>query len=60
MVAPELKGKEDEDAEEGTNSRYVQEVLDVAVPCGREFVISATAGGRRKDGFDHEGAETQE
>lgn len=60
MVAPQLKGEEYEDAEEGTDSRYVEKVLDVSVPCGFEVVISAAAGGRRRCGYGHGRAEIEE
>lgn len=47
MVAPELDEEEDEDACDCANGGYVEEVLDVAVPCRFEIVVS---GGRRWEG----------
>lgn len=55
VVAPELDEEEDEEAAEGSDRRYVEEVVDVAVP-GGEWVAAVVAGGRRRrEGYFHNG-----
>lgn len=58
MVATELDEDEDEDAGDGADDRYVQEILYVSIPCRFENFI---VGGRRWKGLSviiiHRGGE---
>ncbi|KAK7251199.1 hypothetical protein RIF29_34181 [Crotalaria pallida] len=55
VVATELNKEEDEEAAQGANRRYVEEVVHVAIPGGKRVSAVVVPGGWRKRARDFHG-----